>query len=86
MRLKLLPLIVLSIAFISSGMTSGCSARITTGYRVHDAYRGDDHVWDNDEVAFYGRWETETQRRHEDFRHRPAAEQQEYWTWRHNQR
>lgn len=77
--------IALSMAFVSSVMITGCSARVTTGYRVHDGYYGDDHVWDNNEVVFYNRWESETHRGHRDFRHRPAAEQKEYWTWRHNQ-
>lgn len=76
---------VLSVAMASSVMIAGCSARVTTGYRVHDDYYNDDHVWDSNEVAFYGRWEGETHRAHVDFRHRPAAEQKEYWTWRHNQ-
>jgi hypothetical protein len=76
---------VLSAAFASAILISGCSARVSTGYRVHDGYYSDDHVWDNNEVVFYGRWENETHRRHEDFRHRDEKEQKEYWTWRHNQ-
>jgi hypothetical protein len=63
----------------------GCAARVSTGYRVHDGYYNDDHVWDNNEIAFYGRWENETHRDHVDFRNRPANDQREYWTWRHNQ-
>ena len=77
--------IVLSAAFASAVLLSSCSARVSTGYRVHDGYYNDDHVWDNNEVVFYGRWEDETHRRHEDFRHRNEKEQREYWTWRHNQ-
>jgi hypothetical protein len=77
--------IALSAAFASTILLAGCSARVETGYRVHDGYYNDDHVWDNNEVAFYGRWENETHRQHVDFRHRSAAEQKEYWTWRHNQ-
>ena len=76
---------VLSAAFASSIMIAGCSARVTTGYRVHDVYYNDDHVWDNNEVVFYGRWENETHRGHVDFRRRRVDEQKEYWTWRHNQ-
>jgi hypothetical protein len=76
---------VLSVAFASSVMITGCSARVSTGYRVHDGYYNDDHVWDNNEVVFYGRWENETHRKHDDFRHRHKDEQKEYWTWRHNQ-
>lgn len=76
---------VLCVGFISAVFIGGCSARVSTGYRVHDGYYGDDHVWDNNEVVYYNRWEGETHRKHEDFRHRNANDQKEYWTWRHNQ-
>jgi len=75
--------LVLSVAFASSVLFTGCAARV--GYRVHDGYYNDDHVWDNNELAFYGRWENETHRKHVDFRRRSADEEKEYWTWRHNQ-
>jgi len=77
--------IALSAAFASATLLAGCSARLSTGYRVHDGYYNDDHVWDNNEAVFYGRWENDTHRHHEDFRHRNADEQKEYWNWRHNQ-
>jgi hypothetical protein len=77
--------IALGAAFTSAILLAGCSARVSTGYRVHDGYYNDDHVWDNNEVTFYGRWENDTHRQHVDFRHRNAGEQKEYWTWRHNQ-
>jgi hypothetical protein len=80
-----LNLFVLGVVFTSATMLAGCSARVSTGYRVHDGYYNDDHVWDNNEVGFYGRWEGETHRKHVDFRRRNANEQKEYWTWRHNQ-
>jgi hypothetical protein len=76
---------VLGVAFASTLLIAGCSARVSTGYRVHDGYYNDDHVWDGNEVTFYGRWENETHRQHQDFRRRKADEQKEYWTWRHNQ-
>jgi hypothetical protein len=63
---------------------TGCAARVSTGYTVHDNYYNDDHVWDNNEVAYYNRWESDTHRDHKDFRKRPANEQKEYWTWRHS--
>ena len=77
-------LLVLAVA--SPLILTGCGARVETGYRVHDTYYNDDHVWDNNEVVFYSRWEGETHRDHRDFRKRPAEEQKEYYTWRHNQR
>jgi hypothetical protein len=80
----------LSSAFIALAVASplvltSCAARVETGYRVHDSYYNDDHVWDNNEVVFYSRWEAETHRDHRDFRKRSADEQKEYYTWRHNQ-
>jgi hypothetical protein len=79
---RFLTSIVLAAAFASPVIITGCSARV--GYRVHDPYYNDDHVWNNDEVVFYNRWEGETHRGHVDYRHRPAGEQKEYWDWRHN--
>jgi len=73
--------LVLAAAFLSPMLITGCAARVT----YHDAYYNDDHVWDRTEVGFYGRWETETHRTHVDFAKRPAAEQKEYFTWRHGQ-
>jgi hypothetical protein len=77
--------ITLTAVFASSLLFEGCAARVSTGYRVYDPYYSDYHVWDNNEVGFYGRWEGETHRNHVDFRKRSAAEQKEYWTWRHGQ-
>lgn len=64
---------------------TGCAARVDTGYRVYDPYYSDYHVFDNNEIAYYSRWETDTHRNHVDFRKRKPDEQKEYWTWRHNQ-
>jgi len=75
-----------AIALLSPAVITGCSARVGVGYRVYDPGYGDYHVWDANEAAFYSRWEGETHRAHVDFRKRPAAQQKEYFTWRHNQR
>jgi hypothetical protein len=77
--------IILAAVFLSPVLITGCAARVSTGYTVHDAYYNDDHAWDDPEVGFYTRWEGETHRRHVDIRKRPAAEQKEYFTWRHGQ-
>lgn len=75
---------ILTGAFLSSGILTGCAARVETGYTIHDGYYNDDHVWDDNELGFYTRWEGETHRRHVDFRRRSGDEQKEYFTWRHN--
>jgi hypothetical protein len=80
---RLLTSTILAVAFVSPVIITGCSARV--GYTVHDGYYNDDHVWDRNEVAFYGRWENETHRGHVDYRKRRPDEQKEYMTWRHNQ-
>jgi hypothetical protein len=72
-------------ALASPLVITGCAARVETGYRVYDPYYNDYHVWDSNEAAYYQRWETDTHRHHQDFRKRNKKEQQEYWTWRHNQ-
>jgi hypothetical protein len=75
---------LLAAALISPAIITGCAARVSTGYRVHDGYYNDDHVWDDNEVGFYARWEGETHRGHRDFRRRSHGEQQEYFKWRHD--
>ena len=80
----LLP-VVFAIAVVSPGIITGCGARVGVGYRVYDPGYADYHVWDDNEAGFYARWEGETRRAHVDFQKRPAAEQKEYFTWRHAQ-
>jgi hypothetical protein len=82
---RLVTSIILVAAFFSPALITGCAARVSTGYTIHDGYYNDDHVWDGTEVGFYSRWEGDTHRNHEDFRKRPAVEQKEYFTWRHGQ-
>jgi hypothetical protein len=80
---------LLTAALISPLLIAGCSARVNSayrgdGYRVHDAYYNDDHLWNNDEVVFYTRWEGETHRDHKEIRRRSDNEQKEYFKWRHD--
>ena len=77
---------VLAAVLVSPAIITGCAARVSSGYRVHDGYYNDDHVWDDNEITLYTRWEGDTHRDHKDFRGRSADEQKEYFTWRHNQR
>jgi hypothetical protein len=71
---------VLAAALISPVLLAGCAAR------VYDADHGDYHHWNHGEDVYYTRWEGETHRDHVDFKARPAADQKEYWNWRHNQK
>jgi hypothetical protein len=81
----LAPLLLMAVMTVPTIIT-GCSARVSTGYRVYDPGYSDYHEWNNGEVVYYNRWEGETHRAHvKDFRKRPVAEQNEYWAWRHNQ-
>jgi hypothetical protein len=84
-RPKKLISIILGAAFAVPMLIAGCGGRVGVGYRVHDGYYGDDHRWDNGEVGYYNRWESDNHRDHRDFRRRPSREQKEYWEWRHNQ-
>lgn len=78
---------------ITSGVFSGLFAAVlataaltATGCTVHagyyDPYYHDYHPVDG-EVAFYGQWEHDTHRDHVDLKKRSAADQKEYWDWRH---
>ncbi|MGB2665276.1 MAG: hypothetical protein WAK48_14820 [Candidatus Acidiferrum sp.] len=65
-----------------SVLAAGCAEHDS---RIYDPYYSDYRVWNNDEVGCYQRWAVETHRDpNRDFRKIPAAEQKEYWTWRHN--
>ncbi len=75
---------IFALALISPIVITGCP-RASVGYRVYDPGYSDYHAWDANENGFYTRWEGETHRPHVDIRKRPAGEQKEYFTWRHNQ-
>lgn len=76
---------VMMAVLASPVVIAGCAARVETGYRVYDPYYDNYHVWDNNEVVYYQRWEHDTHRHDEDFRKRNQEEQREYWQWRDNQ-
>jgi hypothetical protein len=78
---RTLSMFALTVALSAPIMIAGCSG----GYRTYDPYYNDYHVWNNDEVVYYNRWEHDTHRDHVDFRKRKPDDQKEYWTWRHNQ-
>ena len=75
-------LMVASLA--TSVIITSCAARVGVGYRVHDPYYRDYHVWDDHETVYYNQWAGETHRdAHRDFRKLNKGEQKEYWDWRH---
>jgi protein-tyrosine phosphatase len=75
--------LMLTAALSAPLVIGGCSSNV--GYRSYDPYHNDYHVWNNDEVVYYNRWEHDTHRDHQDFRKRNNDEQKEYWNWRHDQ-
>ena len=79
---RTLSMFALTIALSAPILIAGCSGG---GYRTYDPYYNDYHVWNNDEVVYYNRWEHNTHRDHVDFRKRKPDDQKEYWTWRHSQ-
>jgi hypothetical protein len=80
---RTLSMFALTAALSAPILIGGCSGGGT--YRTYDPYYNDYHVWNNDEVVYYNRWEHDTHRDHVDFRKRKADDQKEYWNWRHNQ-
>ncbi len=74
--------ILLAVALFSPVVFSGCAVRAS--YRVYDPGHADYHVWDDNEVVYYQRWEVETHHDHREFKKRHSDEQKEYWTWRHD--
>jgi hypothetical protein len=67
-------------AAMSTTMIAGCT--VHAGY--YDPAYHDRHRWAG-EQPYYNRWESDTHRRHEEFRRRQRHEQREYWEWRHHQ-
>jgi hypothetical protein len=86
MRFPIRPLnlVLLAGALVCPLIITGCSARVSTRYRVHDGYYNDDHLWNDDENGYYVRWEGETRRDHRDFRRRSDDDQKAYFKWRHD--
>ena len=80
---RTLSMFALTVALSAPILIGGCSGG--GYYRTYDPYYNDYHVWNNDEVVYYNRWEHDTHRDHVDFRKRKSDDQKEYWTWRHNQ-
>jgi hypothetical protein len=73
-------LLAFAAAIVGSSFLAGCT--VHAGY--YDPYYRDRHTWVV-EQPYYSRWEADTHRRHEEFRHRKRQEQHEYWEWRHHQ-
>ena len=74
--------LVLAAALACSVLGTACAHHY---HRVYDPYYSDYHVWNGGEVTYYQTWSRENHRdEHRDFRHLPAGEQKEYWTWRHS--
>jgi hypothetical protein len=80
---RTLSMFALTVALSAPVLVGGCSGG--GYYRSYDPDHNDYHVWNNDEVVYYNRWEHDTHRDHVDFRKRKSDDQKEYWTWRHNQ-
>ena len=78
---RIWPALLLAGALAAPLAVIGCAEHT---YRVYDPYHNDYHRWDDHEVVFYTQWERDTHRDHRDFDKRDAAEQKEYWDWRHS--
>ena len=76
-----LPLLV-ALALGSSVIIAGCAGRA----RYYDPDARDYHRWDQREVTFYVRWESDGHREHREFTKRAPDEQKAYWRWRHEHR
>ena len=77
-NLKKLMLLLFAAGAVPALFSTGCT--VHAGY--YDPYYHDQHQW-GVEGPYYGRWESETHRQHEEFKQRKKEEQKEYWDWRH---
>jgi hypothetical protein len=72
--------LLLAAGMITPAFITGC----TVHAGVYDPYYHDHHVWANEE-PYYSQWEHDTHHEHMDFQKRSAADQKDYWDWRHKQ-
>jgi hypothetical protein len=82
MRLKFLasaiPLVV--AAALAAGSLTGCAPHRNDYY---DSVNNDHHSWNSHEEVVYRGWETNQHMDHVTFNRRAPAEQNAYWSWRH---
>lgn len=71
--------LLLASALTAPVFMAGCAVHA----RVYDPYYHDYHPWGG-EVTYYQSWEHDTHRDHMDYKSRSAADQKEYWDWRHS--
>jgi len=73
------------LGFLAMVAMPGCAVSAGVGYRVHDPYYSDYHVWNDEEIGYYNRWAAETHRDpNRDFRKLNHNDQQAYFKWRHD--
>ncbi|MGB7263941.1 MAG: hypothetical protein WBC92_00405 [Terracidiphilus sp.] len=71
--------VLLAAVFASPVLMTGCAVHA----RVYDPYYHDYHAWGTED-GYYVQWEHNTHRDHMDFNKRSAADQKQYWDWRHH--
>ncbi len=69
-----------SLLLLAAAMTLGCAGHV----RYYDSYNHDYHRWNDHETVYYGQWEHDTHRDHQDFNRRSDSDKQAYWEWRHS--
>lgn len=79
-RSATLLLLVAPLLFVASATIAGCNGEV----RYYDGYYHDYHPWNNGEVVYYNRWETETHHPHMEFKARSDEDKHAYWDWRHS--
>ena len=64
---------LLSALMIAGALVTGC---------FHHQYASGS--WSDSEGPHYAQWEQSTKQEHRDYSARNAGEQQQYWSWRHD--
>jgi len=68
---------------LSALMIAGAvaSPAVVTGCFHHQYANGS---WSDSEGPHYAQWEQSTNQQHKDYASRNSGEQQQYWSWRHD--
>jgi hypothetical protein len=72
-RFRLLSALMIAGAVASPAVVTGC---------FHHQYANSS--WSDSEAPHYAQWEQSTHQQHQDYSARSAGEQQQYWSWRHD--
>jgi hypothetical protein len=85
---RLLSALMIAGALASPTLVTGCfHHQYANGQYANGQYANGQYAngsWSDSERPHYAQWEQSTKQEHRDYSARNASEQQQYWSWRHD--